>query len=67
MLRPFPYSIHAYSGNVIPLPEFKKLLGPAGENLSDEEILRIRELQYRLAGIIFELWLSRRQAGTKRS
>jgi len=52
---------------VIPLTEFKKLLGPAGENLSDEEILRIREIQYRLAGIIFELWLSRRQADTKRS
>jgi hypothetical protein len=53
---------------VIPIAEFKKLLGPAGEHLSDEEILRIRELEYQLAGVIFELWLSRRrQVGAKRA
>jgi hypothetical protein len=48
-------------GNVIPLPEFKKLLGPAGENLSDEEILRIREVEDRLADIVFEMWLKHRR------
>ena len=48
---------------VIPLAEFRELLGPDGEQLSDEEVLRIWELEYRLSGIIFELWLARRRKG----
>ena len=62
ILSPFPLSIPAYAGNVIPLSEFKKLLGPAGENLSDEEILRIREVEDRLADIVFEMWLKHRRS-----
>jgi hypothetical protein len=45
---------------VIPLPEFKKLLGSVAENLSDKEILHIREMEDRLADIVFEMWLKDR-------
>jgi hypothetical protein len=45
---------------VIPLPEFKKLLGPALAGLSDGEVERIREMEDRLADIVFELWLEHR-------
>lgn len=56
----FPYFIPTYAKNVIPLPEFKKLLGSAGEKLTEEEILRIRDAEDRLADIVFEMWLKHR-------
>lgn len=46
---------------MIPFKEFKKLLGPAGTDLSDEEVLHIRGLMERLAGVIFEMWLRERK------
>ena len=42
-MPPFAFPDYTYAGNVIPLPEFKILLGSAVDNLSDEEILRIRD------------------------
>ena len=45
---------------VIPLPEFKKLLGTAADRLSDGEIEHIRNLQDRLAEVVFEMWLEYR-------
>jgi hypothetical protein len=41
----------------IPLPEFKKLLGSAAADLSDSEIERLRDLEDRLADIVFDSWL----------
>ena len=41
---------------MIPLVEFKKLLGNEAQNLSDEQIEIIRGEQYSLAQIIFEQW-----------
>lgn len=45
---------------MIPLPEFKKALGPLADQLSDEEINKIRDLQDRLADIIFDRWIKER-------
>jgi hypothetical protein len=45
---------------MIQLEEFRKLLGPEGASMTDEEVLRIRTLEYKLAGIIFEMWLQKR-------
>jgi hypothetical protein len=45
---------------MIPLPEFKKLLGPAASGLSDDEVMAIRDLEERLADFVFDLWLMER-------
>ena len=45
---------------MIPVPEFKKLLGAAAEGLSDAEIERIRDMEDRLADIVFDAWLRER-------
>jgi hypothetical protein len=45
---------------MISLDEFKKLLGPTAETLTDEEIVKIREMEYRLGDIIFDAWLRQR-------
>jgi hypothetical protein len=42
---------------MIPLAEFKKLLGPAANGLSDDEIIAIRDLEDRLADVVFDMWL----------
>jgi hypothetical protein len=42
---------------MIPLHDFKNLLGVASADLTDEEIERIREVEYGLADAIFERWL----------
>jgi len=44
----------------ISIPEFKKLLGPAASELSDSEIERLRDLEDRLADIVFDSWLRNR-------
>jgi hypothetical protein len=50
----------------IPISEFKKLLGSAAAGLSDSEIERLRDLEDRLADIVFDSWLRKRnpQPGT---
>jgi hypothetical protein len=44
----------------IPIPKFKKLLGPAASGLSDSEIEHLRDLEDRLADIVFDSWLRNR-------
>jgi len=46
----------------IPIAEFKKLLGPAAAELSDSEIERLRDLEDRLADIVFDSWLRNRNS-----
>ena len=45
---------------MIPLDTFKQLLGPVAETLSEEEILKVRDDQERIADIIFDTWLRHR-------
>lgn len=45
---------------MIPIHEFKKLLGAAATDLSDVEIERLRDLEDRLADILFDAWLRKR-------
>ena len=45
---------------MIPFHEFKKLLGPAASGLSNAEIERLQDLEIRLADIIFDAWLRKR-------
>ena len=42
---------------MISLEEYKKALGPYVEELSEEEILRAREIQDKMAEILFYDWL----------
>ena len=46
----------------IPIQKFKKLLGPAASELSDSEIERLRDLEDRLADIVFDSWLRKRNS-----
>ena len=39
-----------------PLSEFKKALGPVANELSEKEIRELRDLQYRLAAVIYDMW-----------
>jgi hypothetical protein len=41
---------------MLTLNEYKKLLGHAGENLSDEEVSRIRDALHELADIALEVF-----------
>jgi hypothetical protein len=45
---------------MIPISEFKKLLGPAAADLSAAEIEHLRDLEDRLADILFDVWLRKR-------
>ena len=45
---------------MIPLDKFKASLGPLAHTLSEEEILKTREIMDRLADIIFDAWLRER-------
>ena len=50
---------------MIPLEEFKKSLGPLADTLSEEEILALREKLDRLADIVFDSWLRKRNGPDK--
>jgi hypothetical protein len=54
-----------FSCFMIPLEEFKKSLGSLADSLSEEEILALREKLDRLAEIIFDLWLRKRNSPDK--
>ena len=41
---------------MIPLNDYKKLLGSCAENMSDNEIRQIRKDQYQLADIALDAW-----------
>lgn len=43
---------------MISLEEFKKALGSLSEQLSEEEILKLRENQDQMAEILFNSWLA---------
>ncbi len=47
---------------MIPITDFRKLLGNAAGNLTDAEVEEIRAHQYRLADAVFDLWLHERNA-----
>lgn len=42
---------------MIPLQEFKDALGGEAKELTEEQILKLRENQDRLAEIMFNMWL----------
>lgn len=42
---------------MIPLDKFKKLLGATGENMTDDEIKKVRDLQYQLVDLLFDSWI----------
>ena len=50
---------------LVPLEEFKKSLGKIGENLSEEQILKLREIEDRLADAVFDYLLKKRNNLTK--
>lgn len=41
---------------MISIEKFKQLLGSEAHNLSDKEIEQIRDSQYQLADIAFDMW-----------
>lgn len=47
---------------MIDLDTFRELLGSTAEHFSDEEVERIREVEYGLADAIFDRWLRKRNA-----
>jgi hypothetical protein len=50
---------------MIPLEKLKKSLGPLADSLSKEEILALREKLDRLADIVFDMWLRKRNGPGK--
>ena len=50
---------------MISLPDFKKLLGSYAESLTDEQVKRLRDMEYQIADVIFDQWLSRRNEQLK--
>jgi hypothetical protein len=54
--------MEAQQQSKIPIPEFKKLLGTAAAGLSESEIERLRDLEDRLADIVFAAWLRNRNS-----
>ena len=46
--------------HMISLPDFRELLGEAGHELTDEQVERVREIEYGLADAIFDQWLRKR-------
>ena len=41
---------------MISIEKYKKILGKEAQNLTDEEIEQIRDAQYKLADILFDMW-----------
>lgn len=46
---------------MIPLKEFKSALGDEEKNLTEEQILKLREQQDKDAGLFFYMWLKDRK------
>lgn len=47
---------------MIDLITFRQLLGPSADVLSDDEVERVRAIEYGIADAIFESWLRKRNA-----
>ena len=41
---------------MISIEKYKKILGPEAQNLTDKEIEQIRDAQYKLANVLFDMW-----------
>ena len=41
---------------MISIEKYKKILGPEAQNLTDKEIEQIRDAQYKLAEVLFDMW-----------
>lgn len=52
---------------MIPLLEFKKLLGEYAKNLTDQEIEEIRHEQYKIAEMAFKAWTQRKGLNSLRN
>ncbi len=48
---------------MIGLEEYKKALGEVTDNLSEEEVLKIRQIQDEIAEVMYILWLEKRKEG----
>jgi hypothetical protein len=48
---------------MMPLEEYKKLLGSFALKLSEEQVIKLHRQEFEIANAIFELWLRRRNAG----
>lgn len=42
---------------MISLPEFKKILGPIAQNMSEKQIEQLRDQEDQLADVFFGIWL----------
>ena len=60
-LRHIVTSTYAQFIIMIPLDEFKKLLGPSFASMPEDALMAIRNSEDRLAGILFDLWLDERK------
>ena len=45
---------------MIPLQEYKDVLGPLADTLTEEEILKVRDNQDKMAEIFFNMWIKER-------
>ena len=50
---------------MISLEQYKQILGKEAERLTDEQIKRLREQQYLLADVLFDLFKKEKQAKNK--
>ncbi|HTQ12522.1 MAG TPA: hypothetical protein VMH86_01500 [Rhizomicrobium sp.] len=48
---------------MIPLPEYRKLLGSYAAKLTEQEIVDLRKLEFEIADAIFDAWLRMRRNG----
>ena len=44
---------------MIPLPDFKNLLGKYAESLNEEQIKQLQNMEYQIADAIFDQWLKK--------
>lgn len=42
---------------MIPLQKFKDVLGEEGKDLTEEEILKLKDQMEKLAEVLFDMWL----------
>ena len=47
---------------MIDLEEYKRILGPLAEELTEEQILKLRDQQDQMAEIFFAMWLEQIKA-----
>ncbi len=50
---------------MISIEKFKQLLGSEAQNLTDKEVEQVRDSQYQLAGIAFDMWQENKKENKK--